>query len=45
MKYGPFLKSFRLENFKAIQNSKSVKLTPQDIEKIAKSSNANSSSG
>lgn len=31
MKAATFLKSFRVENFKAIQNSKSVKLTPLTI--------------
>jgi predicted ATPase len=31
MKYGPFLKNFKLENFKAIQNSGSVAFTPLTV--------------
>ena len=31
MKYGPFLKSFRLENFKAIQDSGAVRFTPLTV--------------
>ncbi len=31
MKYGPFLRSFKLENFKAIQNSGTVKFTPLTV--------------
>jgi len=31
MKYGPFIKSFKLENFKAIQNSSTVSFTPLTV--------------
>lgn len=31
MKYGPFLKSFRLENFKAVQKSGTVRFTPLTV--------------
>jgi predicted ATPase len=31
MKYGPFLKTFKLENFKAVQNSGAVSFTPLTV--------------
>ena len=31
MKYGPFLKSFRLENFKAVQKSGTIWFTPLTV--------------